>query len=226
MTDKKSKAIKGKKDKKVTKKKPTKEQRVERQVIVLIFVMIMLIAVVFGVFFLSKALRKPYFDYEGFRVWRVQLEGTTRIYYSIPTNFSIAGQEFQRNIVLRYDPKELEKIDMNFSVSDFFFKTRPQQLWMSWDPKEKAQIYEAELEIKNFATNLGIPVGVAATEYMLSCENSSAAKKVILFKISDNTRIMENEAYPNCVTIEARSYSELITIADRFVWEWLRRISG
>jgi len=77
MTDKKNKIIAGKNDKgkvmnksakHLTKKKSTKEQRVERQVIVLIFVMIMLIAVVFGVFFLSKMLAKPYFDYEGFRV--------------------------------------------------------------------------------------------------------------------------------------------------------------
>jgi len=243
MTDKKSKIIKGNgakvegvndKDKVVTKsakhltkkKKPKKEQKLERQVIMLIFVMIMLLAVIFGVFFLSKMLAKPYFDYEGFRVWRVKLEGTDRLYYSIPTAFDIAGQEFQKNTVLRYDPRDLEKINMNFSVSDQFFKTRPKQLWMSWDPKEKAQMYEAELEIKNFASNLGIPVGVAATEYMLNCENSSAEKKVILFKILDAPRIMENETYPNCVTIEANSYNELIIISDKFVWEWLRRISG
>ena len=202
-------------------KKPTKEQRLERQTLVLIFVLVMIIGAVFGVFFLSKVLKKPYFDYADFRVWRVQLEGTDRIYYSIPTSLTISGQQFQKNTVLRYDPRELDKLNFTFSVSDLFFRTRPSEMHVLWGPEEKGKIVESALELKKFLENLMMPMNGTT----LNCENTSDQKRAIWLKISDEMSIKQNETYPYCVAIGADSYDNLIVASDKFVWEWLLRIS-
>jgi len=206
--------------------KTKKEQRIERQALILIFVFIAIIAAFLTAYYLPKSLKKPYFEFHGFKVYAVQLAGSNMIFYNIPdVIFTVQGLEYKNNVVIRNDPREIEKSNMSINVNDIFFKTMPLQLWMSWNSEEMAKIYEAEIEIKKFANNLNIPVGIIPLNLTWSCENSSTEKRTIFLKTTNTTKIYENESYPYCITIEADSYDNLIKACDSFVIEWLLRIS-
>jgi len=203
-----------------------KEQRTERQALILIFVFIAIIAAFFTVYYVQKSLKKPYFDFHGFKVYAVQLTGSNMIFYNIPdVTFTVQGLEYKKNVVIRTDPRVLEKSNISINVDNIFFKTMPLQLWMSWSSEEKAKIYEAEIEIKKFANNLNIPVGVVPLNLSWNCENSSDERRTIFLKTTNSTKIYKNESYPYCLTIEADSYDNLIKACDSFVIEWLLRIS-
>lgn len=221
----------GKRDtqKNITRKKgQTKEQRTEKQILIILFVCVAILAAVLIVYFVGKYHNKPYFDFHGFKVYAVMLEGTNMIFYNIPdVTFTVQTTEYLKNVVIRNDPRELEKMNLTVYVSNRFYKTLPQQLWMSWNPDEKATIYEAELEIKKFANNLNIPVGIVPADVTLTCENSTSEKRMIVLKTLNitETKIYENKDFPNCITIEADSYDNLIKAADRLVIDWLLKIS-
>jgi len=203
-----------------------KEQRLEKQAMILIFIFIAIIAAFLTAYYLPKSLEKPYFDFHGFKVYTVMLEGSNMIFYNIPdVMFTVQGLEYKKNVVIRSDPRELEKSNISINVNDIFFKTMPLQLWISWDAEESAKIYEAEIEIKKFANNLNIPVGIIPLNLTWSCKNSSDDKRTIFLKTTNTTKIYQNESHPYCLTIEADSYDNLIKACDSFVIEWLLRIS-
>ncbi len=227
------------KNKKEIKPKMSKTKKMDKQVI---FFLIMLVAILASFFAFSYLLKKPCYDYEGFKVCRVVLEGTNVMFYSIPVTFKVSGYEQQNNVVLRTDPKEIAKLNIPLDVSDFFFKTRPTALWVAMNPQMNAKAIEAAYEITKFTDNIGISSSMAFTENIgnssnakiIKCEEATNAQRVILLKYANITEegksvsvssISTSSENPSCIIIESTSYEGLLKAADSLVLEWLLRIT-
>lgn len=210
-------------------RKRRKVRKLDKQIVILL---IILAGLLIGFFLGNYLLRKPYFDYKGFRVYRVGLEGAeeTIIFYSIPVSFKIGFEVQQRNVVLRNDPREIEKMNISIEVSDYFLKTRPLELWITKRPDLKAKVIEAAHEITKFVGNLNIPVTSAytytienRTVNIAKCEDASNEDRVILLELGERTVVYTSDN-PSCIVVEADSYDNLIKAADALVIEWLLRV--
>jgi len=210
-------------------KKKRKVTKLDKQIVILL---IILVGILVGFFLFNSLLRKPYFNYKGFRVYRVGLKGAeaTIIFYSIPVNFRIGYEVQQRNVVLRNDPRQIDKLNISIEVSEYFLKTRPSKLWITKRPDLKAKVIEAANEITKFVGNLNISV-VSAYTYTIEnrsvniarCEDATDENRVIFLEIAEKTRVYNSEN-PSCIVVEADSYENLIKAADALVIEWLLRI--
>lgn len=217
------------KRKKVKRKIKRKGRELDKQIVILLVILVGILA---GFFLINSLLRKPYFDYKGFRVYRVGLKGAeaTIIFYSIPAKFKIGYEMQEKNVVLRNDPRQIDKMNISIEVNTLFFTTKPLKLWITKEPDLKAKVIEAQNEITKFAGNLGISTVSAYTHTIenrsvsiAKCEDATNEDRVILLDLEEKTRIYASEN-PFCVVVEADSYDNLIKAADALVIEWLLRI--
>jgi len=206
-----------------------KATKLEKQIVILL---IILAGILIGFFLINYLLRKPYFNYKGFRVYRVGLKGAkeTIIFYSIPVDFRVGYEVQEKNVVLRNDPRQIDKMNISIEVSDYFLKTRPLKLWITKRPDLKAKVIEASNEITKFVENLDISIVSAYTHTIenrsvniAKCEDATDENRVILLEITEKTSIYTSEN-PFCIVVEADSYDNLIKAADALVIEWLLRI--
>lgn len=213
------------KKKKTEQKISKKQKQLEKQTTILLIVLVLIVAS-FGIVYLTLK-PKPYFDYEGFRVYRVKI-GENLFLYSIPLNINIGGIVYETNAIMRNDPYNVENISVN--IDGNFFKTR--RIWLTMAPDLKAKAIIAASEIGKFAGNLKllfVGYGVTypienKTANIVTCLNSTKDMKVILLKLGSKTKIYNNKGNPDCVIIEGESYDDMIKATDRFVLEWLFNI--
>jgi len=201
----------------------TKQRSLDKQSVILLTILAVLFIGFLAGYNLLK--QKPYFNYEGFKVYPTPLSGTSKVYYSIPITFEIGSTTFNETLVIKTDPRLLENITVN--VSDGYFSSRA-EIIMLFEPKAPSRIIESMFEITKVARILGIPLGIAVTHEtessedknfsVMSCNESSAGKRIIFF----NGSASENKVYEDkCIKIESPDYEQLDYATDAFVWKWL-----
>ncbi len=215
MTDNVSRAERARRANNANKKSNAKTSRIEKQAAIIIFISILIIAAVF-IFLFTK---KPYFNYEGFKVYPVAYGNL--VFYSIPVQFYASDGIYTRNVVLRNDPRKI-KIESSFNESMLEMKS----LGIVMSPEAGADIWKAAIEISKFSKNF-VPTDFAflytienKNVSIASCENATAEARIIMLEISNKTEIKQHEKYP-CIIISAENYEKLTEAADKFVIEWL-----
>lgn len=211
------------------KKKRGRMTRVEKQTAILLFILVsVLFAFVTAKLVFMPLLKKPYFDYEGYRVYRVNLEGTDIIFYSIPTTFIIYGTtQKQTNVVLRHDPRDLKAMNISTDLKSYFLKTRPKTIWITMKPDLIGEkMVNPVLEISKFTQGIDIETITAATyavenktAKIMTCENATDEDRVIMLDLGNETKI--ESVSQDCVLITADSYDNLLKVSDWFVMSWL-----
>ena len=198
----------------------------EKQIIILMGIMLLLLLGFFAAYELLKP--KPYFDYQGFAVYPTKLQGTERIYYSIPVDFTIGMTDFRETMVIKTDPRLLENIDVD--MGDDYFGSRS-DITVLFEPKAPSRILESIFEIRGMARILGINLGVAVTHEtessvnnglaVASCNESLPGKRIIYLRGNET----QNKVYEDvCLKIDATDYDELDKVTDAFLWKWLLAI--
>jgi hypothetical protein len=202
------------------------KKSMEKQIIILIGIMLFLLLGFLVAFELLKP--KPYFDYQGFAVYPTPLKGTERIYYSIPVDFTIGMTDFRETMVMKTDPRLLENITVD--VSGDYFGSRS-DITVLFEPEAPSRIIESIFEIRRLARILGINLGVAVTHEtensmnnglaVASCNESLPEKRIIYLSGNET----QNKVYEDaCTRIDATDYDELDKVTDALIWKWLLAI--
>ncbi len=208
----------------------------------IMFILATLAAIIISLLVFSYY-RNPCFEYYEFKACKVSLQDTNIFFYSIPVKFQVNGIEQQNNVVLRTDPRKIEKLNININVPSVLLKTRPSILYVTMDPDSNSNIVAASYEIVKFVGNLEFPALMAFTKAtennetnVVTCEQATNSKRVIWMKFigTDNqfddssskmSSVSISDRNPYCIIIESNSYNGLIESADAFVLEWLLRIT-
>ncbi len=208
----------------------------------IIFVLVTLAAIIISLLVFSYY-RNPCFNYHEFKACRVSLQGTNIFFYSIPVEFKVNGIEQQNNVVLRTDPRKIEKLNIGINVPSVLLKTRPSILYVTMDPDSNSNIVAASYEIVKFVGNLEFPALMAFTKSsgnnetnVITCEQATNSKRVIWMRFissgnqfndssSKMSSVSISDRNPYCIIIESNSYDGLTEAADAFVLEWLLRIT-
>lgn len=223
----------------MNKKKKNNRDRLNMQIM---FILATLAAIIISLLVFSYY-KDPCFKYYGFKACKVSLQGTNIFFYLIPVEFKINGVEQQNNVVLRTDPRKIEKLNIAINVPSTFLKTRPSILYVTMDPDSNSNIVAASYEIVKFVGNLEFPALMAFTKAssnnetnVVTCEQATNSKRVIWMRFigSDNqfndssykmSSVSTSDMNPYCIIIESNSYDGLTEAADAFVLEWLLRIT-
>jgi hypothetical protein len=198
--------------------KKKNEKNLEKQIIVLFVILALLLASFLAAYELFKP--KPYFKYEGLTVYMAKMQGVRTLFYVIP----IAGNGQKAEIVLRYDPRELNvSVDVNESLGGI------NHVWITYPPyKSDSDAVIAANDLGSFTTKISLKTDYGMTEEInesnhaqITCENATKQDRVFLIVLGNETRVYEQN---NCVIVQGENYEGLVKAADALVLKWLLMI--
>ena len=204
-----------------------KKKSVENQFMIIMAVLVIFLISVVVVNNLFKP--KSYFEVDRFKVYPFALEGTQRVYFSMPFTFVIGSTKYKGDMVLKTDPRMFENISIDMNSA--FFTSRA-EIKILIEPESQQRMVESLLEVKRLTDILNIPLGLAITydvnntnitseTPVMSCDESSQYLRLIYLNPEANeTRIYEDK----CIKIEALNFAELETATDAFLWRWMKTI--
>ena len=206
-----------------SKKEPSekeKEKNLQRQIIWL-FAILGLVLVSFLIARNFNLIgNNPCTSYEGFQICKVRLGQSDLFFYSIPVDFMVNGKKTSTNVVLRYNPKDLQNI--TYSVDSGMLIAN--KIWLTMDPALSARAVEIAFEVGKFTENM-ISTSFALTSYseksaidVINCENASSSVRVVLFELGNETYV-KNEG--NCIHVSGTDYDNMEMASDRLAFEWL-----
>ncbi len=136
------------------------------------------------------------------------------------------------NVNIRYDPKELEVINVDKSIKDKIVNSN--QIYITMDPNANysSKVTMAGLEIKKFISNpfLWNKNSSAAftekykdNEFLIKkCEESNDKEVVILLQTGDKDKVY----FDKCVIVEGKDEDGMIRSADRLVLDLIGVFNG
>jgi len=202
---------------------PEQSKKIERQSITLLVILMLVLASFVVAYFLLKP--KPYFEYQDMKVYPIRYENSNLIFYSIPLTFSIGGQAFEKNVVLRNDPRMIE--NLSYNVSQNLFKMAG--IGLTMEPTLSSQALIAAQEIGklgktiNLPTFFGVTREVEGAQDIFDCENASTILRIVRLELGNETKIEEKG---NCIVITGEDYDNLMKASDKLTVEWLKVLLG
>jgi hypothetical protein len=193
------------------------EKKLEKQIIVMFIILALLLVSFLAAYELFKP--KAYFKYEGLTVYMAKIQGVKTLFYVIP----ISGNGEKAEIVLRYDPRELNvSVDVNESLAGI------SHVWITYPPYESdSNAVIAANDLGGFATKISLKTEYGMTDVnesdypQITCENATKENRVFLITLGNETRVYERD---NCVIVEGENYDGLVKAADALVLKWLLMI--
>jgi len=200
------------------KKKTSKFSKVERQVLVVLAVLGLVVLISIGAYYLMKP-KPAYFEYGPFKVYPRGLAGTSLTYYYIPFK-NTAG--LLNQVAFRNDPRTLE--DINLNVSEELWRGIS-QVWVSTDPNVSyASIPAGEIGRLSIAIGLNTSYAFsknAGSYYAMNCDNATSEIRVIDLRVGDVTKVYSEG---ECMVIEGKDDVEQSRAADKLAITWLERL--
>jgi len=201
--------------------KREKAKKLEKQIIILFAVL----AIIFIAYFVTSGiirglfLPKPYFEYEGLKVYPAKLTGVTTMFYLIP----ISGGGQRADVVLRNDPRKF-----NISVETGTLLDGINKVWVTTPPNLSSDAILAANEIGSFTTRISLDTSYALTESdtefypEMTCENATKETRVFMVNLGNETKV-----YPegDCIIIQGENYDSMIKAADALVVNWILKLS-
>lgn len=168
----------------------------------------------------------------------IRLEGVNGLFNK--AYFSLArddGKIYNYYTMFRNSPMDLKSIPMEKSSSDILYNKneKKKQIYITQDPnlpKDSGKISSlAVLDISKITGSLGgvtiygVPTKMAFTSLTpdmegtdikkITCDDATDEIGVILIKMGDADKIYKENN--NCVILEAKSYSDITKVSDKFV---------
>lgn len=203
---------------------PEKEKKMENQSITLLVVLMILLAAFIGGYFAFKP--KPYFEYEQFKIYPINYEGSNLMFYSIPLKFDLGQGQQEQNIVLRNDPRQLE--NLSYNIDKELFKIAA--IGFTMEPTLNVNAVLAAKEIAGLTVALNIPTAFGVTkdfegktDNIFDCENATNLTRVIRMELGNETKVYGKD---KCIIVEGYDYINMIKAADKLAFEWLKLITS
>jgi len=203
-------------------KEANQNRNIERQSITLVIIMMLALASFVGAYFIFKP--KPYFEYRNLKVYPFKLENTNMLFYSIPLDFEVNGQAFQKNIVIRNNPYDIENISYEMNESLFIMGG----IGFTMNATLSTRALIAAQEISKLSQTLQIPTFFGVTEQfedrevdVFDCINATSIKRVARLELGNETKITSEN---NCIIITGEDYDHLMMASDKLAVEWLKKI--
>jgi len=194
--------------------KKKRQKHLERQIAILLIVL----ALAFISFMVAYQLLKPkpYFEYEGLKVYPAKIKGVNTLFYLIPIS---DGRE-KADIVLRNDPR---KLDVSVEVNNLLDGIN--MVWITYPPYEQdSSAVLAGNDLGSFTSKISLNTSYAMTETNssgypeITCENATSKVRVFLITLGNETKVYSEN---NCIIVQGEDYDSLIKAADTLVVKWL-----
>ena len=161
-----------------------------------------------------------------------QVEKLGPNYYQITINVEKDGVKSLYNVNVRYDPRELEIINIDKGIKDKLVDSNQVYITMNPNANYSSKVTMAGLEIKKFISNPFLwnkNASAAFTEeyqdnefLIKKCEESNDKEVVILLQTGS-----ENIVYfDKCVIVEGKDEEGMIRSADRLVLDLIGVFNG
>jgi len=207
---------KKKSKKEIEKEAKENRKKLEKQIITLFIVLAIVFISFIAAYHLLKP--KPYFNYEGLKVYKAKIQGVNTLFYLIP----ISGGGGKADIVIRNDPREL-----NVPVGTGDLLSGINMVWITIPPELSSDAVIAGNDLGAFTSKISLNTSYAMTKSdteffeQKTCEDSTKETRVFLLDIGNETKVYYEG---NCIIVQGTNYDNLIKAADALVMNWLLRL--
>jgi len=207
-------------NKKGMKSKKWKLSSLEKQVIVLVVILILIFAGFLIAFKISKDIKAKgdHFEYKDFTVYEARLGNVD--FYVIPLVIEGGANV---DAFFRSDPREVENITLELSKGAFGGISK---VWMTTSPDYHSDAVIAQGEVGRVTAAVAISTSYAMTEEIgdfpkITCEDATANTRVIDIRRGNKTQVYSDG---DCIIVEGETNNDMIRAADKLAYYWLETL--